>query len=54
LLDGVTRRIKEDELRAWLRDPEAVRGPTAMPDFSLSDSEIEAILAYFAANDGLR
>ncbi len=53
-LDGVTTRLSEDELRAWLRDPEAVQGPTAMPDFSLSDSEIEAILAYFADNDSVR
>jgi len=29
-----------------LRDPKAVKPNTAMPDFHLSDSEIEAILLY--------
>jgi len=53
-LDGLTRRMNEETLRAWLRDPDSVEGPTAMPDFSLSDSEIEAIVAFLKANDALR
>ena len=38
-------------LRLWLRDPGAVKGDTAMPNFRLSDSEIEAILAYLTEID---
>ena len=48
-LDGVTLRRDDPDhamLRLWLRDPRAVKGDTAMPNFRLSDSEIEAILAY--------
>lgn len=48
-LDGITRRSNDPvqvTLRLWLRDPSAVKGDTAMPNFHLADSEIEAILAY--------
>ena len=53
-LDGVTLRSDDPvhvTLRLWLRDPRAVKGDTAMPNFRLSDSEIEAILAYLVEND---
>lgn len=53
-LDGVTLRSDDPvhvTLRLWLRDPGAVKGDTAMPNFRLSDSEIEAILAYLIEND---
>jgi mono/diheme cytochrome c family protein len=53
-LDGVTLRsddLVHVTLRLWLRDPRAVKGDTAMPNFRLSDSEIEAILAYLIEND---
>lgn len=53
-LDGVTRRNDDPvhiTLRLWLRDPRAVKGDTAMPNFRLADSEIEAILAYLIEND---
>ena len=48
-LDGITQRSNDPvqvTLRLWLRDPSAVKGDTAMPNFHLADSEIEAILAY--------
>ncbi|GAP64095.1 nitric oxide reductase subunit C [Ardenticatena maritima] len=50
-LDQVVRRNKEEDpafvtLRLWLRDPTAVKPNTAMPNFKLSDTEIEAILQY--------
>lgn len=54
-LDGVTLRSNDPvhvTLRLWLRDPRAVKGDTAMPNFRLADSEIEAILAYLIENDG--
>lgn len=45
-LDDVTIRLDEVSLRLWLRNPRAIKGSTAMPNFRLSDSEIEAIVAY--------
>ena len=54
-LDGITLRSDDPvhvTLRLWLRDPQAVKGDTAMPNFRLSDSEIEAILAYLNEIDG--
>lgn len=56
-LDGVTLRSDDPvhvTLRLWLRDPRAVKGDTAMPNFRLSDSEIEAILAYLIESDQSR
>lgn len=53
-LDGITLRSDDPvhvTLRLWLRDPRAVKGDTAMPNFRLSDSEIEAILTYLVEND---
>lgn len=38
-------------LRLWLQNPKAVKGNTAMPNFNLSDGEIEAILAYLTLLD---
>ena len=54
-LDGITLRSDDPvqvTLRLWLRDPQAVKGDTAMPNFRLADSEIEAILAYLNEIDG--
>lgn len=45
-LAGVSNRLSPDALRLWLSNPSAVKGGTAMPNNWLSDSEIEAILAY--------
>lgn len=53
-LVGVTSSMEEETLRAWLRDPNSVEGPTAMPNFTLSDSEIDALVAYLQAADGNR
>ncbi len=53
-LAGITQRVNDPAqvtLRLWLRNPKAVRSNTAMPNFRLSDSEIEAILAYLSALD---
>jgi mono/diheme cytochrome c family protein len=36
-------------MQQWLRNPKAVRSATAMPNFHLSDSEIDAILVYLAS-----
>ncbi len=56
-LDGITLRSDDPlhvTLRLWLRNPRAIKGDTAMPNFHLSDSEIEAILAYLIENDRSR
>jgi len=50
-LDAVVERDKEVDpahvtLRLWLRNPKAVRPDTPMPNFRLSDSEIDAIIRY--------
>ena len=53
-LDGITRRVKDPAkvpLRLWLKNPQAVKPTTNMPNFHLSDYEIEAILRYFESID---
>ncbi|MFQ5436801.1 MAG: c-type cytochrome [Anaerolineae bacterium] len=45
-LAGITVRLDEVAIRIWLKNPKSVKGNTAMPNFHLSDSEIEAIVAY--------
>ena len=45
-LAGVSSRLSPGALRLWLSNPAAVKGGTAMPNYWLSDGEIEAILAY--------
>ncbi len=53
-LTGITQRAGDPalvDLRLWLRNPKAVKPNTAMPNFHLSDSEIEAILLYLTALD---
>lgn len=36
----------QEKIRQWLRNPKSVKADTAMPNFHLADSEIDAILAY--------
>ena len=53
-LDGIAKSEIDPAqvtLRLWLRDPSAVKRDTAMPNFRLSDSEIEAMLAYLNEAD---
>ncbi len=53
-LRDITRRVSDPAqvtLRLWLRDPRAIKSSTPMPNFHLSDSEIEAILIYLKALD---
>jgi len=50
-LEGVTTRLDSVSLRLWLRDPRAIKWKTSMPNFDLSDGEIEAIIAYLVALD---
>ncbi len=48
-LNTVTDRLDAVSLRLWLRDPRAIKWKTLMPDFHLSDPEIEAVLSYLNA-----
>lgn len=45
-LDDVSQRLDAVSLRLWLRNPGAIKSGTAMPNFRLSDGEIEALVAY--------
>jgi len=45
-LAGVSNRLSSSALRLRLSNPSAVKGGTGMLNNWLSDSEIEAILAY--------
>jgi mono/diheme cytochrome c family protein len=45
-LDDATRRMDRETIRRWLINPRAIDRNTAMPNPRLSDSEIEAIIAY--------
>ena len=47
-LNGILDRTDPMIVRLWLHNPSAVKGNTPMPNFHLSDSEIEAIVAYLA------
>ena len=35
-----------EALKAWLRDPDAVKLGAKMPDYDLSDEQIDALVAY--------
>jgi len=37
-------------VRSWLRDPQAVRPATEMPNLHLDDDEIEALIAFLQTN----
>lgn len=53
-LAGITQRVNDPAqvtLRLWLQNPKAVKSNTAMPNFHLSDNEIEAILLYLSKLD---
>lgn len=45
-LDGVGHRYTEPELRAWLKDPAAVKPGTAMPNLGLSDADLDALTTF--------
>lgn len=42
----------EENLRAWLADPPAVKPGTAMPDLGLTEAQIDALVAYLYTLDG--
>ena len=53
-LTGITQRVTDPALvplRLWLQNPKGVKPNTAMPNFHLSDSQIEAILLYLTELD---
>ena len=45
-LDGILEYKDPEIIRLWLHNPRAIKGNTPMPNFHLSDSEVEAIMAY--------
>ena len=38
-------------LRQWLRNPQAIRPTTPMPDLDLSDGEIEGLITFLSQNN---
>lgn len=48
-LNGVMDRFDEESMRKWLRNPQAVRDGSRMPNFGFSDEELEAVIAYLKA-----
>lgn len=50
-LSGVTGQLDTVSIRLLLRNPLAIKPNTPMPNFRLSDEEIEAIIAYLQAID---
>lgn len=51
-LNGIAERRDTDFLRRKLADPTVDKATSMMPNFGLSDDEIEAILAYLASLNG--
>jgi cytochrome c2 len=45
-LDGLGEKTSPEWLRAWLKAPAAVLPATKMPDFRLSDEDVEALTAF--------
>jgi cytochrome c oxidase subunit II len=45
-LDGDPNRPNLDDLKAWLRDPGAVKLGAKMPDYGLNEDQIDALAAY--------
>lgn len=46
VLNGVTSRYSETWLRTWLKDPQAVRPGSRMPNFKFTDEDIGAVIAF--------
>ncbi len=47
-LDTVGQRMSKEQLAVWLKDPNAVRPGTTMPNLGLSSENIELLSAYLA------
>lgn len=47
-LDGVSRRRDTAYLKAWLKDPLAVKADSKMPKLPLSDEDVEALVSYLS------
>jgi cytochrome c oxidase subunit 2 len=43
---GNTFENTEDNLRRWIADPPAMKPGTTMPDYGLSDEQIDAVVTY--------
>lgn len=43
---GATFERTEENLRAWLRNPPAMKPGSQMPNLNLTDEQIDALVAY--------
>jgi len=45
-LDGVSTRFSTEQLHSWLKDPQAYKPGTAMPNLNLSDDTIQELVTF--------
>lgn len=50
--DLTMRPLDAAFLRRWLKDPAAVRPETSMPNLNLSETEIDALVAFLIRDEG--
>ena len=48
-LDGVGTRFTEDQLRAWLANPQEIKPGTTMPDLNLSEADLRDLSGFLMA-----
>jgi nitric oxide reductase subunit C len=53
-LDGVANRITPEALAIWLKDPQAVKPGTAMPNLSLPDATIQELVSFLGQQDSIK
>lgn len=51
VLNGVADRYSEEWLHEWLRNPQAVRTGSRMPNFKFSEEQIDAVVHYLSELD---
>lgn len=53
-LNGVVKRKSKQELFDWMKAPWKIKPGTRMPQFQLSDKEIETIINYLTTKDSMQ
>ena len=53
-LDGLADKTRVEWLRAWLASPRALRPSTWMPDFHLTEEEVESLVAFLWVQPAVR
>src|ERR1041384_5324801 len=45
-LEDVGKRLKREDIRAWIADPKKIKPNTRMPKFKLTDEELDVLTDY--------